>query len=155
MPKEGATGARLTNRGCELSFVWEADRFAHRVRDSLKSIEHPDFETPIFQEVHQQGDLVFASGMAGDRHWSMSVEPCDDGFLFDIACRCKTPAAVIGSAYEKSGESGLHVIGKAIDDAAPPELTTIDATIAIVTRPTVEPPATHRYRYAIVGRGTH
>lgn len=168
MPKEGETGARLTCGDIELAFVWTKDRFTHTVyprassspteaRSTLDSTEHADFETPVFQEVHQQGDLVFASGMSGDRHWSASIEASEDGFLFDVACRCKTLAAAIGSAYQLPGEqeSGLHVIGKAINDAPPAEPRTVGTTITIETHPTVEPPATYRYRYAIVSEGSH
>lgn len=166
MPKEGETGARLTSGGFELAFVWKGDRFEHTIcqratssptaaQSTLTSKEHADFETPVYQEVHQQGDLVFASGMSGDRHWSASVEASEDGFVFDVACRCKTTAPAIGSAYKRAGNPGVHVIGKAIEDAAPPELCTVKATIAIESRPVGEPPATYRFRYAILKEGGH
>lgn len=158
MPKEGQIGARLTSGDVGLVFQWKGDRFHHQItrgKQTLTSAEHTDFETPVYQEVHQQGDLVFASGMSGDRHWSASIEAIEDGFLFDVACRCKTPLPAIGSAYQRAGGTGMHVIGKSIEDAAPPELRTVEETIAIESRPTTEPPATHRYRYAVVTQGRH
>lgn len=155
MPKEGEIGAQLTSGAGDLAFCWNGDRFGHAINaGALVSQQHADFETPVFQEVHQQGELVFASGMSGDRHWSASIEASEEGFLFDVACRCKTPAAAIGSAYRIKGQPAVHVIGKAIDDAAPPTIQTVDATLAIESRPTVAPPATYRYRYAVVRRGS-
>lgn len=168
MPREGETGARLASSGYELVFAWSGDRFEHTVssgaassptapRIALDSTTHPDFETPVYQEVHQQGDLVFASGMSGDRHWSASIEATEDGFLFDVACRYKKPASAIGSAYKRSGTPALHVIGKPIDDSRPPQLTTVETTISIESRPTRsgDTPTTCRFRYAIAKEGSH
>jgi hypothetical protein len=40
-------------------------------------------------------------GMAGNSHWSASIEPCREptGFLFDLACRTTASAAFLGSTY--------------------------------------------------------
>ncbi|QDT70831.1 hypothetical protein MalM25_37870 [Planctomycetes bacterium MalM25] len=106
MPKEGDTGAKLTSGELTLEFIWRGDRFEHviqRGEDSLASASAPGIETPVYQEVHQQGELVFASGMSGDRHWSASVEPIENGFVFDVACRIKSNVERLGVAYEGDG----------------------------------------------------
>lgn len=160
MPKEGHTGARLTADGLTLEFVWREDRYAHTVSAGaikVASIAPEGFETPVFQEVHQQGDLVFASGMSGDRHWSASVEPSDEGLLFDLACRVKTlPSTPFGSAYTSWDTAGLQVVGKPAGSSPPPKLETLGATFTIAAAVDDVPlPTTLRYRYAVVVPSVH
>lgn len=155
MPKEGHTGAQLTADGLMIEFVWREDRYAHTISAGtikLEAIELVGWETPVFQEVHQQGDLVFASGMAGDRHWSASVEMSDEGLLFDVACRLKSlPSNSLGSAYTDWEKEHLQIVGKPAGSSPPPQLKTIDQTLTIAAAvDEVSLPTTLRYRYAVI-----
>lgn len=149
MPKEGETGARLASGELKLAFTWKGDRFLHTLwlgDNELVSAEADDLETPVYQEVHQQGDLVFASGMSGDRHWSASVEPVAGGFAFDVACRVKSAVDSLGVAYE--GGATFRV-----DPTDNSERTDGDSTQSLHCAPaTGEPPYTVRCQYHILKR---
>lgn len=111
MPKDGDVVARITSGELSLEFICQGDRYQHVIAFGsaiLTATTDPSLETPVFQEVHQQGDIIFASGMSGDRHWSTSIEPCASGFAFDVACRAKTLAKQLGIAYEGTSEVTLQ-----------------------------------------------
>lgn len=151
MPREGETGARLTSGPMELAFTWKGDRFLHKLRhgdDELAPIGADELETPVYQEVHQQGDLVFASGMSGDRHWSASVEPVEGGFAFDVACRVKSPAESLGVAYE--GGAKLRV-----EPTDASTRTDDESTQLLRCQPAAgEPPYTVRCQYRVLARNS-
>ncbi len=111
MPKDGQIAARLVNGFFALEFRWEGDRFVHMVSSkdgSLEASEHPSLETPVYQEVHQQDDIIFASGMSNDRHWSASIQASASGFNVDVACRAKSGAGQLGVAYQGHGTLTLE-----------------------------------------------
>lgn len=150
MPKDGEIGGRLTSDELVVEFAWQADRFTHTIVSSdraIAAITAEGVETPVYQEVHQQGDLVFASGMSGDRHWSASVEPIDGGFLFDVACRAKSPAGGLGVVYE--GDA-LRIEADPKDPEAPANVSVTGGARVVVplTAPRLAP-VTVRFRYAV------
>ncbi len=145
MPKQGEVGGRLVNDELELVFAWDTDRFVHTIHggeSQLAAVERSDFDTPVFQEVHQQGDVLFLSGMSGGRHWSASVEPAADGFAFDIACRVKQADLPAASLYEGAG---LRIEPQGDGDGRPE----VDGLTVLAAAEHAEPPYTIRYRYRI------
>ncbi|TWU00169.1 hypothetical protein Pla108_11140 [Botrimarina colliarenosi] len=146
MPTEGETVAELVNGGLRLRFVWESDRLTQTLchgETQLTSLDQRAIETPVFIELHQQGELIFLSGQSGDRHWSASIEPDDEGFVFDLACRAKSRAEGLGVAY--AGSPGLRIL----TDAEPaPQLLDGVQTLAIEP-PAGDPPYTARRRYRL------
>lgn len=106
MPKEGEIGARLVSGALILEFVWQGDRFLQVFTAGERrftSTEDSPFDNPVYQEVHQQAEVVFASGASGSRQWSASVEIVDAGFRFDAACRTKAAASPAAWAYVGDG----------------------------------------------------
>ena len=150
MPKQGHIGGRLTSGDLVVEFVWADDRFAHTISQgdrTLAASTAEGVETPVYQEVHQQGDLVFASGMSGDRHWSASVEPTDAGFLFDVACRAKSPAPEVGVVYD-GAVFGIEADTNA--NEAPANVSTTGAIRVVQpAAPPGPPPVTVRFRYSV------
>lgn len=73
----------------------------------LKSIEGGGAElwppSPPLQQALPGGTdgVLLATGMAGNSHWSVSVEVAEGGggLTWDVACRVKQPAELLGSAY--------------------------------------------------------
>ncbi|MEO1495923.1 MAG: hypothetical protein AAFV43_02110 [Planctomycetota bacterium] len=152
MPSEGQTGARLTSGAAVLEFVWRGDRFLHTLSIGDARCEAQadadGIETPVYQEVHQQGDIVFASGLSGDRHWSASVEPIDGGFSFDVACRVKSPAERLGVTYR--GER-FRVEADPKEPNAPTSISVAgDAQVIAPFAEQATPPVTVRMRYRLL-----
>ncbi|WP_145054388.1 hypothetical protein [Lignipirellula cremea] len=100
----------------EVEFERQQDRFAHRIlwRPGktaapwvLASVEGADTDnwppSPPLQQLsieEQAGrPIALLVGMAGKSHWSMSVEPTDQGMLFDVACRQGVETGKLGSSY--------------------------------------------------------
>lgn len=102
-------------------FRRHSDRFAHVIArhsgerwiDLLASVEDsPDAEwpaSPPLQELHFEERprgtrLALAVGMAGQGHWSLSVEldPVEDECRFDVACRTPVEPGGLGSRYRLS-----------------------------------------------------
>lgn len=147
MPKLGEVVGRLTSGPLTLEFHWGGDRFEHRVAsvgDALTETPATGIESPVYQEVHQQGGVVFASGMSDDRHWSASVEGGDAGFLFDVACRAKSAAENLGVGY--AGDRSIFVapIESAVRERSR------DTQRLRINPPAGDPPYTVRCKYRIV-----
>lgn len=140
----------LPNGAATLRFFWVEDRYQHefRVGDKcVRSITRSDIETPVYTDLHQQGDLLFASGNAGIGHWSAAIEPNGDGFLFDVAIRLGHAAESIASAYAGTGAANSIAITP-VDGSA--QLTTTDSQVMIL--PVAEimaPVCTVCYKYAV------
>jgi hypothetical protein len=101
-------------------FAFVADRYAHEVhladgadwRPLLRSVEGSPLETwpasPALQSLHIENradgrQVALLVGMAGNSHWSASIEldPAAACARFDIACRVRAPsAAPLTSTYE-------------------------------------------------------
>ncbi|MCL4203364.1 MAG: hypothetical protein KJ000_12755 [Pirellulaceae bacterium] len=99
-----------------LCFVWNGDRYAHRLQMTdggeeevcLESLEGVDGEnwppSPALQQLSFQSGAsgepcALLVGMAGKSHWSMSVEANELSLLFDVACRVHEPPERLGSRY--------------------------------------------------------
>ena len=111
-------------------FTQRPDRVSHslfrQVGDELalllESVEDEDLRDwpsspPIqeyhFQQIEKERKVVFGVGMAGQSHWSMTVEPAGDptSMVFDIACRIQQSPQRLGSRYrvrqgQPCGDSG-------------------------------------------------
>lgn len=152
MPIEGETGAQLVSGSAKLTFTWRGDRFEHTLESPqgrLIALSNAGgIETPVFTELHQQGDLLFASGMSGDRHWSASIEPIVGGFLLDVACRAKTLAEGLGVVYEGVG---LWLESDPTDPDAPTNVAAAgDGQVVVPLAEHDSPPVTVRMRYRVV-----
>lgn len=117
MPTQEIT---LENAGTRITFTWRKDRYTHRVetpRGALAAAEHPEIETPVYTELHRQGDLTFLSGLSDDRHWSLSLEPSEAGFRCDAAVRARSPMTRVGSVYRSEQGHTTHEADGPFDDA--------------------------------------
>ena len=98
-----------------VEFRWHGDRFVHRVLtaggEQLSSVDGSEDEawppSPPLQQLSPEstGDktLIFGVGLAGQSHWSVSVEVVEQegrpALKFDWACRCKQPPERLGTTY--------------------------------------------------------
>jgi hypothetical protein len=100
-------------RGLAAEFVRVGDRFGHEIfavdgnsrQLAAQSVEGTAEDnwppSPPVQEVHQQGDVLFLTGMAGRSYWSASVSIESPGvLLFDVACRAGSSVDWLGSSYQ-------------------------------------------------------
>ncbi len=98
--------------GIRVEYTRTGDRFRHEicvVEGNLRQLAALSVEgtpeqhwppSPPVQEVHQQGDVLFLTGMAGASYWSASVSFESPGtLLFDVACRTKLLPDWLGSRY--------------------------------------------------------
>jgi hypothetical protein len=105
-------------RGLRVVFVWQSDRFVHRIEfvdgrqswcwfNSLEGdSEEPWPSSPPLQQLSLEepspgNPVALLLGMAGGSHWSVSVE-CDSastGLIFDVACRAQQCPQQLGSWY--------------------------------------------------------
>lgn len=140
--------------GITVTFDWNTDRYETIIQSdvgTLKAAVSNSIETPVFNDLLPQDGLVFLSGMSDDRHWSMSVEPIEGGFAFDIACRAKSEVNRIGSVLE--GDAAAYEIqGETVKDAAAPTITQADNTEIIAESNNSEPPLTVHYRFQLVSK---
>lgn len=105
--------------GLAVEFVWSQDRYAHRLlylsptdeQVLLHSREGDPKEgwpsSPPIQQLRRHvstpdREVLLGLGMAGNSHWSLSVESMNSPptLLFDVACRLRGPYAWLGSTYE-------------------------------------------------------
>ncbi|KAA5545220.1 hypothetical protein FYK55_06020 [Roseiconus nitratireducens] len=142
-PREGDT----------VSFVWHGDRFVHTVRLGSFSVasesadSDPTWPTspPIQQlSIETLGGHPVALGVggAGQSHWSLSVEPTTDGFLFDCACRVKQQPGWLGSSYPT--QPGLSIL--AHDGSV---IRQDEAGVRIEPSPVLSDAGTYRWKYEI------
>ncbi len=105
-------------QGLRVEFHWTGDRFSHTVLgvrqgqavpllESIEGIPSDSFPpSPALVELHQQEEAIFLTGATDAGHWSMSVEPLrlgeEVGFLFDVACRVKSPTEGLTSCYRNA-----------------------------------------------------
>lgn len=146
----------LRSGSVELVFHWQGDCYQHRLVGggvTATSFDSDEIETPVFTDLHQQGDLLFLSGNAGVGHWSASVEPKGNrSFTFDIALRLKQPTMTVGTVYSAIGEAPdfkpeLGCKAELHADAGRPE----DAHwVLLASDPTDRVPSTTRYVYRLL-----
>lgn len=128
----------ITKDGSAASVSFEKlpDRFSHRIEFSnseqeilLASEEGSSDQiwplSPALQELHfesrSETDVLLAVGMAGDSHFSLSVESNRINELrFEFACRFKKHPEFIGSTYKLAGEStGISLLENDFFEFAP------------------------------------
>lgn len=113
-------------QGVGIEFRWTDDRFSHKifglsdgqVVPLLASIEGSPEDSfpasPPLVELFQQEEIIFLTGATDAGHWSMSIEPIQagklTGFLFDAACRIKSPQRGLTSCY-RTAESVRASLG--------------------------------------------
>jgi len=146
---------KLTCGDLVLTFFWDKDRYQHRLvsgTSNRESVDAKAIESPAFSDLHEQGDVLFASGSAGDSHWSMSVEPVADGFVFDVACRAKSFMYGKHGWASFYGGDGLQIEADEKHEAAAYFERGTDDRVWLVTtseHKVAKPPCTIRYRYLI------
>lgn len=145
--------AEITSGRLRLGVVRHGDGYTHHLASDsarLDAVEHPRFDTPVFTDLHRQGDTLFLSGMSGGRHWSASIEPCEGGFLFDVACRLKIAYRPAASAYR--GE-GLRIVNAGEGVSAAVVKNDGEARLALPAEEVEPMPATLRWRYRVSAWG--
>ena len=129
------------NGQATVEFHWSNDRFDHYIRIgelTLRSIAgsaqdtwpaSPPLQQLSLEEIESR-EIAFGVGLAGTSHWSVSVEPTEDGFRFDWACRTKEPPGFLGTTYEpnvhfefRAGEASALNMGSAAIVVTPEDST--------------------------------
>ena len=98
-----------------LEFSTQVGRVAHALQyvgeqetvTLLESVEGTDEDwppSPPYQQLSVEptaegGEIAFLVGMAGRSHWSASIQPLEQGFLFEVACRAREQPEQLGSIY--------------------------------------------------------
>jgi len=112
-------------RGLRVTFIWEEDRFGHQIAclearaatvcltAELGRGRDPWPASPALQQLSlaelQPGrPSALLVGMAGQSHWSQSVEadPATTSLTFDVACRVQREPRWLGSSYRASHGAG-------------------------------------------------
>ncbi|MCC9602702.1 hypothetical protein LOC67_19295 [Stieleria sp. JC731] len=99
-----------------VDFTWNGDRFIHQlvcgdsVVESFEEAEElPWPASPPLQqlsvEVINDQEVALGVGCAGTSHWSLSVQPIENGFHFEWACRTKVSPERLLSTYQIRGTS--------------------------------------------------
>ncbi len=143
-----------TSAGVRVIFVWKVDRYEYAFsfdKNRMAAVENESLETPVFTDLHQQDELLFLSGMSGDRHWSMSIEPTEAGFALDVAVRAKSLVDKIGSVYKAEGWGPWKITGVEAEGTLVPAVEAIDEGQqgVIPMGDFNKTPVTIRYRYQI------
>lgn len=185
-PISSLTSRDRHGRGLRIDFLRSGDRYAHRIVGIdgdgrtvglMESIED-GLETawpssPALQELNVEG-VAMLIGMAGDGHWSLSVEPLPGGgapgLVFDVACRVKSLPANLTSTYRVAelvkiavSSSSLrlathtgeyHVQSACVDNAAVADSCQLllgknILKLACDSKLPDSPPATLRWRYVV------
>lgn len=178
----------LAGRRLRIVFRREADRIAHVVQSIedgsfvtwLESVEGTADEawpaSPPCQEIHferREGDrqLALSIGMAGQSHWSVSVELNAEGdrATFDVACRVRARPAKVGSFYripddraaacQMASSTRIH-LGAELAVLAAADLQTSFRVLPpdglkITPRAADNWPATIRWKYEIAAADPH
>lgn len=115
-----ADGTRL-----RLDFLWLGDRFGQRITlisadgtaqpllESLEGTAHdawppsPPLQSLAIETRPDGHSVALLLGMAGNAHWSASIEAAADkaALIFDIACRHSTDAGALGGRYRRLADS--------------------------------------------------
>ncbi|NLF69429.1 MAG: hypothetical protein GX575_10295 [Candidatus Anammoximicrobium sp.] len=140
-------------RGLRVTFLWDEDRFGHEIaylegreatvclRADLGRGQDPWPASPALQQLSLEelqpgrpGALLV--GMAGQSHWSQSVEvdAATTSVTFDAACRVQGPPRWLGSRYRAIPDAGV--------EAAPDGGLTLPGRVALNVEPAADgPPA--------------
>jgi hypothetical protein len=166
-----------------LNLIWARDRFSQRISVVtkgqaeliLQSVDRDDQEawppSPPLQQLlvedRPNGPVALMVGMAGDSHWSASIEQRSgpNGFRFDVACRIGSQPLRLGSSYlasqlAKSLSSRQLVLGGAkasvlisTQESGPAAAAQVEIaqsqTISIRNSQSAGPPSTIRWMYDI------
>ena len=110
----------------QVEFIWREDRFGHllSVVDQegtrtplLESIEgtstddwppSPPLQSLRIENLSDGRQAALLVGMAGQGHWSASVEPVasEAALVFDVACRCSDATPQLGTHYRSQANDG-------------------------------------------------
>ena len=96
-------------------FVWNDDRFGHSIAIGQFEVfcvagsDHASWpDSPPIQQLSietiEGRDVALGVGCAGTSHWSLSIEPTQDGFHFDWACRAKESPNQLGTTYDPNAK---------------------------------------------------
>lgn len=119
MQQELTASAGVGAAALRVAFQWRADRFAHIISlirsdggivSLLESVEgsaadhwppSPPLQSLSIETLPEGRRAALLVGMAGQNHWSASIEvvPGEAALIFDIACRTKDRDAALGSRY--------------------------------------------------------
>ena len=125
MPSDAIEAIGPNGRSLRVEFIWKGDRYAQLVslidargaaKPLLESIEGTAHDawppSPPLQnltiEIHPGDNRVaLLLGMAGDAHWSASIEATADkaALVFDVACRHSASPGALGSRYHRLTDS--------------------------------------------------
>ena len=145
---------RHPNGIATVRFRWTGDRFDHaaefesgRVACLETSLESHWPDSPPIQQLSietiEGRDVALGVGCAGTSHWSLSVEPTEDGFRFDWACRAKETPLQLGTSYDDRAAAGFHASDQAV-------VTSIDEVTRIEHLQRLDGPGTYRWCYTLI-----
>jgi hypothetical protein len=168
----GSDGVRL-----RVEFAWRGDRFGHVLsvvdREGtrtplLESIEgtatddwppSPPLQSLRIENLSDGRQVALLVGMAGQSHWSASVEPVanEAALVFDIACRCRDTAPQLGTHYRSHSNDGRAlkrpVALSIMEEPIPGQKMTArrPTTSEYVLEPRIEPRrgGTFRWKYRV------
>jgi hypothetical protein len=120
-----------------VEFVWHGDRYRHLIAVArpdgssmpcFESVEggaadpwppSPPLQSLSIETLPDGRRVALLVGMAGNCHWSASIEPSASGrsLVFDIACRVAGPNPILGSQYLVSKQAG-DAVPFAADDCS-------------------------------------
>jgi hypothetical protein len=121
MPSTTIESISRSGQRLRLEFIWLGDRYGHRVsridasgaiQPLLESIEgsanddwppSPPLQSLTFEKLAGDRPVALLLGMAGNSHWSASMETVADqaALIFDLACRHAANPGHLGSRYRR------------------------------------------------------
>ncbi len=169
MRSEAIEAVGSDNCRLRLEFIWLVDRYGQRIslidpdgatQPLLESIEgsahenwppSPPLQSLTIEELKIR-PVAMLLGMAGNSHWSASMETVADkaAFIFDIACRHAANPGTLGSRYRRLSPladirlSALECRDTTVSEAG----DIVEITPLFVTHE-----GTSRWRYAVAFKG--
>lgn len=144
---------RHPRRDVQVDFRWQNDRYDHVLLSGDKRLESleqragdawPD--CPPLQQLSIESiaghEVALGVGCAGTSHWSVSIEPTENGFRFDWACRTKKPPQRLGNCYGNASGFELH-------NGAETESQTNDQILTVTPRQSFQNAGTFRWQYEL------
>lgn len=140
--------ADSAGRCLRVVFLWERDRYAHRIEvveqglvtNCLTTEEgsisdqwppSPTLQQHSMVEGHEGKQVALLVGMAGKSHWSASVEgdATTTSLVFDVACRVGRRPRWLGSSYRTE-------LPITLDDLGASRLAVRDGSVMLIIEPT-------------------
>lgn len=170
-------------RGLRVAFRWDEDRFGHEIsclegadatvcltaelgRDQDPWPASPTLQQLSLEELQPGQPSALLLGMAGQSHWSQSVDadPATASLTFDVACRVQREPQWLGSRYRVQHEAacrptsaGCIALGGGVEltielaaDSPPARITSAGRSLVIAPDLRVlRFPSTVRWKYRI------